>query len=336
MMSDRIVTSDKKGSNYADASGEVVADETGNFNSDFVTDVQSRGAIVDHPDMAAIADGRVIASGMVDPADGPSTGEKPERSHGILAHEADCPSGPASTTNRGSNTPVSGGNQMGGVAESASNLPTAIASEFQEVVCLGIIRATAGEKKCEVVRVEFPLLRRPGIKVQGHDELSYMTVRGVYGNGRHAEVILEIDARRSGKDRFMVILTGKAGVPCVRGEGVLIISRPNPYAFRMQTVCGGSVSMKCPIRGDCAVDRKFKAFMEPEMKEFWLSQNKGVIRAGAKEFPFSIFFAPRDVHSVETLLVVECEDVEICVRLCGGGFERRESDVSMSDVTSPM
>jgi hypothetical protein len=102
-------------------------------------------------------------------------------------------------------------------------------------------------------------------------------------------------------------------------------SRPIHSTLEMQAVCGGSVSMKVPVPEPLAVNQSFTAFFEPKMKEYWLSQSKGTIPAGAKEFPFSIYFAPRDVHPTETLLVVQCGDVEMCVKICGstGGFEGR-------------
>jgi hypothetical protein len=75
--------------------------------------------------------------------------------------------------------------------------------------------------------------------------------------------------------------------------------------------------MKCPIQADITKDTKFVASFKPKLKEFWLSQNKGVILAGAEEFPFSIFFAPTDSRPIETLLVVECDNLEMCVRICG-------------------
>jgi hypothetical protein len=189
---------------------------------------------------------------------------------------------------------------------------------------LGLVRGKAGEKSCDVVHVEFPVEYRAGMKVEVRDELNCLTVKDIRGNGPWADITLEVNSRRSGERPFSMTLTGSSDT-IVRARGMLNISRPDPFVLGLQTVCGGSVSTKCAIQEEFATDKKFEAFFEPKLKEFWLSRNKGVIPAGAKEFPFSIFFAPRDMRPNETLLIVECEDVEMCVKVCGstGGFEGR-------------
>jgi hypothetical protein len=193
-----------------------------------------------------------------------------------------------------------------------------------DVLPIGVIRGKAGEKSRTSVRCEFAV-----VSAEVRDDLRCLTMEEVRHDGKCADVVLGINSRRSGSGAFSLTLIGVEGRE-VKCEGRVIISRPAPSVLAMRTFCGGSVSMKCPIQETFAEDRAFSAFLEPAKREFWLSKKSGVIEAGAKEFPFSIFFAPRDIRPVEALLVIECGDVEICVRVCGittsgsalqGGFD---------------
>jgi hypothetical protein len=61
----------------------------------------------------------------------------------------------------------------------------------------------------------------------------------------------------------------------------------------------------------------YVAHFDPKHKEFSVSANKGEIAAGAKVLPFKVFYKPRSTTPVETMLIVDCGDMEITVRLCG-------------------
>jgi hypothetical protein len=193
-----------------------------------------------------------------------------------------------------------------------------------QLVPPGEIHGKACEPSVDCVRVEFPIEYRLGMHGEISDEYKCLSVKEIRGFGRWAEVLVQIDARRSGQIPFQ--LTLEAGKLVVDGEGKAIIDRPTPYILGMQTICGGSTSSACPIKEELWETRRYHAFFEPKLKEFWLSQSKGIVNAGAKEFPFKVFFAPKDPRPIETLLVVEMEDMEVTVKVCGsiGGFEGRQ------------
>jgi hypothetical protein len=52
----------------------------------------------------------------------------------------------------------------------------------------------------------------------------------------------------------------------------------------------------------------------------------GIIRAGAKMFPFEIVFSPKDPRPIDTLLIVDAGDCEFVLQICGsiGGFQGRK------------
>jgi hypothetical protein len=193
-----------------------------------------------------------------------------------------------------------------------------------EVIDLGIIRGKACERSCDVVRVEFPIEYRLNMRAEVSDEYNCLSVQEIRGNGGLADVILLIDSRRSGDKPFHLKLEGTCDY-FVEGNGRMIIERPTPYILGMSTICGGSSSSSCPIMEAILKDEKYTAFWEPKMKEFWLSAVRGIIPKGSKEFPFKVFFAPKDPRPINNLLVVELEDREITVKVCGsiGGFEGR-------------
>jgi hypothetical protein len=186
---------------------------------------------------------------------------------------------------------------------------------------LGEIRGRACEKSCEIVRLEVPIEYRMKMNATVKCEGECLSVQEVRGAGKYAEVVLMIDSRRSIDTDFQVHVD--AGAFNAEGQGHLVIERPTPYVLGMQTVCGGQQSAECPLKEELWQRKPYKAFFEPKLKEFWLSQNKGFIEAGAKVFPFKVFFAPKDPRPIEALLVVDCGDVEITVKVCGStaGFQ---------------
>jgi hypothetical protein len=84
-------------------------------------------------------------------------------------------------------------------------------------------------------------------------------------------------------------------------------------------VCGGHT------KGESPFGEEFGAFFEPRLREFWLSEDKDTLEAGAKVFPLTVFFAPRDARPIETLLVVDLGASERTVKVCGStsGFQGR-------------
>jgi hypothetical protein len=110
----------------------------------------------------------------------------------------------------------------------------------------------------------------------------------------------------------------------VEGEGVCVMERPEPYILGVQTICGGTTADDCPIVGEIVATTKFHAFFEPKIHHvFRLTHSRGRIEAGARVFPFKVVYTPRDTRPIETLLVVDMGDSEICVKVCGsiGGFQ---------------
>lgn len=190
---------------------------------------------------------------------------------------------------------------------------------------VGTIEGKAGEQTTVSVFIPMPVEHRIGAKVSvkcGHDVL---TVQEVRGSGPDAEVILRIDAKHSLSEPFQVVLEGKGKT--VEAEGALVVKRPDPYNLCMATICGATVSESCPIKGEAFLEAKrFHAFFDPPLKEFSISAQRGTIEAGATHFPFSVRFSPQSQRPLETVLVVDCIDFEICVKVCGSisGFTGRQ------------
>jgi hypothetical protein len=192
-----------------------------------------------------------------------------------------------------------------------------------EVVQVGELRGRACAASSEVVRIPFPIEHRAKLSAKVECDLPALTVQGVRGSGNCVEVPMAIDSRRSGSAAFHLTVDGVGKT--VECEGNVVVERPAPYILGLQTVCGGQISAECPIQEEFWAKKPYKAFFEPKIKEFWISQGKGFIEAGSKVFPFRVFFAPKDPRPVETILVVECGDMEITVKVCGstGGFQGR-------------
>ena len=171
------------------------------------------------------------------------------------------------------------------------------------VVEVAEIHGRACAPNVEIIRVPFPMEYRLKMEANVTCEYPVLSVHEIRGAGAHVEVCLQIDSRRSLEAPFQVTLDGVGKT--VQAEGRVIIARPAPYVLGMQTICGGQVSADCPIHADLWQKKEYNAFFDPKMKEFWISQHRGVIEAGAKVFPFKVFFAPRDPRPIEALRLSE-------------------------------
>jgi hypothetical protein len=192
------------------------------------------------------------------------------------------------------------------------------------VIDLGEIHGKALEPNNQSVRMPFPVRRRLAARATVTCSQDVLRVQEIRGAGKYAEVVIGIDSRHSWTGPFGCQIESN-GLK-VEGTGTLIVDRPDPYVLGLTTICGGSSSDECPIRTDIWQTKKYKAHFEPKRKEFWLTQYSGTIEAGAKTFPFKVFWAPKDPRPVETLLIVDCGDLEIVVKVCGciGGFEGKD------------
>jgi hypothetical protein len=192
-----------------------------------------------------------------------------------------------------------------------------------EKIDLGTIEGVACEPGEAKVLVPFPVELRLNMAAAVACDSGCLTVQDVRGVGSYAEVTLSIRSNHSLEEPFQLAIEAPS---CKReGEGKLIIARPKPYILGITTVCGGQNSEDVPIKGDVPERKKYRVLFEPKRREFWVSAPKGVIEAGAKKFPFKVFFAPRDPRPISSLMVVDMGDEEICVQVCGciGGFEGR-------------
>jgi hypothetical protein len=192
-----------------------------------------------------------------------------------------------------------------------------------EKVELGVIRGVACEPSEAKVMIPFPIQERLGMTAMVSSESGCLSVQDVRGAGTYAEITLGIHAGHSLQEPFVLTLGGQN---CKReGEGTVVVGRPAPYILGITTVCGGQNSEDVPVKGEINGRKKYRVLFEPKLKEFWVSQAKGVIDAGARKFPFKVFFAPRDPRPISTLMIVDMGDEEICVQVCGsiGGFEGR-------------
>jgi hypothetical protein len=203
--------------------------------------------------------------------------------------------------------------------------PVALAplQEPPSKIDVGEIRGRACDVTVEIVRVPLSIEYRTNLAARVTCEAPVLTVQDVRGSGTGVEVLLAIDSRHSMTAPFHVTVEGSGKT--IEADGTVVIDRPTPFILGMQTICGGEASADCPIMEAFWARKAYHAFFEPKLKEFRISQSKGFIEAGAKVFPFKVFFAPKDPRPIEANLVVDCGDMEITVKVCGstGGFQGR-------------
>ena len=143
--------------------------------------------------------------------------------------------------------------------------------------------------------------------------------------GDVAVVHLRICPRLSRVTPFAVVLATDRG--SVRGVGRFIIAHPKPEVLSLTSVVGATRSCAVPFKGELRADAQYRAYFEPCRREFRLSRDKGVMKAGSVSLPFRILFTPRHVQPVNVLLVVvlgEKEEYVVGVAGATAGYEGRQ------------
>ena len=92
---------------------------------------------------------------------------------------------------------------------------------------------------------------------------------------------------------------------------------PTPVIIHVEAPVGERATVDIPAPQDFWAKAQYTARLDAKASEFWLSENKGVIEAGAKVLPFKVTFAPQNRRPVEALIIVEIGDIEYAVKICG-------------------
>jgi hypothetical protein len=189
---------------------------------------------------------------------------------------------------------------------------------------LGKLEGKAWEKGYQMLVMDLPAPMGSKVRAEVRCEEEGLSVQNVRSAGNRVEVMVCVDARKSFTTPFHVRLEG--GGKVVEGSGQVVIARADPVVFGLQTLCGGTTRGSPPVKAELPEDREFSAWFEPNVKEFSLSQSRGIIEAGARVLPFEVIYAPVDAKPVDTVLIVEAHGMEIVIQVCGsvGGFQGRK------------
>jgi hypothetical protein len=185
------------------------------------------------------------------------------------------------------------------------------------VIQLGEIHGKAGVQTVENLRI--PCSTEEGATLQGKVTCAVpgLGVAEVRRSGKtFVTVKMTVDAPRSFDAKFQLTVQAGGGTS-TDCEGRLIVARRDPALVTVQAACGSRATVEVPVQEEFWAKKTYTAYFEPRVGEFWLSQSKGVIEAGAKTFPFQVFFAPQLPRPVDALLVIDCGDAEFTVRVCG-------------------
>jgi hypothetical protein len=84
-------------------------------------------------------------------------------------------------------------------------------------------------------------------------------------------------------------------------------------------------SIVIPFDQKLRARRQFRAHFDPEVDGLWVSADKGSIEPGALEYPFALFFEPKEAGVFETTLIVSLGEFETHVPIVAstqGGARR--------------
>jgi hypothetical protein len=79
---------------------------------------------------------------------------------------------------------------------------------------------------------------------------------------------------------------------------------------RIICAVGAKTNIALPFTRSLWGRRRYEARFEPEFPEVWVSTAKGWIEPGARELPFTIFFRPSGLQTLESKLIVSLSDFE--------------------------
>jgi hypothetical protein len=158
---------------------------------------------------------------------------------------------------------------------------------------------------------------RQGVKASLEVDDHVAEISSVTGSGGNLIVALAVKKRTGKAHPF------KIHVECQDGKtidtvGQLEVERGNPEKVQIKTILGSERRVDVPYTGQLWKDANFTARLEPPGHGLKLSMNQGVMKAGAKVFPFRIIFAPQKPTPTIALLVVVFDgNDEYCVEIWG-------------------
>ena len=183
-------------------------------------------------------------------------------------------------------------------------------------VDVGEVRGRAGQASVEKIR--FPFQAAPGTRFESRlhcPDVTGVTAGEVRAVGDSVEVQFTIDSARHGESQFRLKLDGPG--KSVELAGKVIIDLPTPVIIHVEAPVGQRATVDIPAPQDFWAKAQYTARLDAKASEFWLSENKGVMEAGAKVLPFTVTFAPQNRRPVEALIIVEIGDIEYAVKICG-------------------
>jgi hypothetical protein len=180
----------------------------------------------------------------------------------------------------------------------------------------GVITGKARVPSTVVVSVPMDVTARTNARVSVETDVVGVRVTGWRGGGAMLDVTLAVEVGRRATGRFRLRCLG-AGV-AVEGDGSIEIEEADPICVTVWAVMGGKGSADIPVPEDLWQNKPYRAFFEGKRaREFSLSSDRGVVEAGAKTFPFKLYYSPRAPRATEVKLVIDLGDSEVIVQVQG-------------------
>jgi hypothetical protein len=102
------------------------------------------------------------------------------------------------------------------------------------------------------------------------------------------------------------------------GHGKIKVLPAEPSSLLAITaVMSDLASVDCPIPESLTADVEYSVRFDPPLPEFQVSQRKGKIKAGEKNFPFKVSYTPSTTRRTSALMIIDCRDREITVLVTG-------------------
>jgi hypothetical protein len=186
----------------------------------------------------------------------------------------------------------------------------------------GVVTAHAGTRLEHYIGMKLEEAEKANARATLRTKSDVVKVSGVLPQEGGIVVKILVEGTRSSKENILVEVETCDRV--IGLKGIVVVVPEVGQTVTIYSPTHGRVTALVPLEVELWKSVRYKAVLDPPMKEFSLTEGKGIVKGGAKVAPFDVIFMPGSrTKSIETKLTLRLEDtgeIEWTITgVCGAG-----------------
>jgi hypothetical protein len=171
----------------------------------------------------------------------------------------------------------------------------------------GVVRAEAGCRLEHFIGVKLDDSEIEGARASIIGKSNCAIISGVAAQPGGIIVKLFVDHPKSCSEN--IVINVEAGDRNIELKGVVTVGRQSGQNITINAAAGSRGMAEIAFDIELWKSVRYRASLDPPLKEFSLTEGKGIVRGGAKILPFQVIYTPgRKAKTAETKLVLQLED----------------------------